>query len=318
MKDEYRHVPVLLEESIEGLKLRDGSIALDCTLGGAGHSAKIASCIAPNGILIGLDQDDASLAKANLTLQNTHTLASPVLIKGNFGDLDHHLLRAQIPYVDAVLFDLGVSSPQFDFPNRGFTYRQNAPLDMRMDQHSTGKTAAEILNTYSQLDLYEVLKAGGEEKWALRIASFICKARQTNKFKTTDQLVDVVKNAIPAKMRRIGGHPAKRTFQALRIEVNDELAVLKRGLQSAIRWLSPGGRIVVISYHSIEDSIVKHTFLKFANRCICPADLPVCACGRKPIVKIVTKRAICPSSEEIENNPRARSARLRIAQKCSI
>ena len=315
MTQEYRHTPVMCKEAIKGLNLQNGSIALDCTLGGAGHSIQIAKDIAPDGILIGFDQDDAALQSAFKRLQSISLKTAPVLLKGNFANMDELLLGAEVPYVNAILFDLGVSSPQFDFPERGFSYRTDAPLDMRMDQNSEALSAADVVNSYSEAELTRILKEYAQEKWAARIARFICDKRCKQPVNTTFELVEIIKAAIPVSARREGGHPAKRTFQALRIEVNKELEVLKTGLESAIRWLLPGGRIVVISYHSLEDRIVKDVFKKAANPCTCDPSLPVCVCGNVPILKILTRKPLLPSSEEIEQNPRSHSAKVRIAEK---
>ena len=222
-----------------------------------------------------------------------------------------------MPGVDAILFDLGVSSVQIDTIERGFSFKENAPLDMRMDPGKQTLTAAEILNTYNAADLTRIIRDNSDEKWASRIAQFIVKAREAEPFSMSDQLVEVIKAAIPSSARRAGGHPAKRTFQALRIEVNSELTVLRRGLDAAVRWLNPQGRIAVISYHSLEDRIVKETFASFANRCTCPPDLPVCVCGKEPVLDIVNRKPIVPTAEEVALNPRARSAKLRVAQKRS-
>lgn len=314
MTQEYRHTPVMCKEVIEALKLRDGSIALDCTLGGAGHSLEIAKRIAPSGILIGLDQDDAALSSAQQRLTSAQLEINPVLLKGNFANMDELLLKAEVPYIDAVLFDLGVSSPQFDFPERGFSYRLDAPLDMRMNP-GDDITAATIVNSYSEAELTRIFREYGEEKWALRIAQFITQTRKECPIKTTFDLVKIIKAAIPASARREGGHPAKRTFQALRIEVNKELEVLKQGLSAAIKWLIPGGRIVVISYHSLEDRIVKETFKNAANPCTCDPSLPMCVCGKVPVLKVVTRKPLLPSQEEIEMNQRAHSAKVRVAEK---
>jgi 16S rRNA (cytosine1402-N4)-methyltransferase len=240
---------------------------------------------------------------------------SPILLKGNFGDLDELLMQARIPGVDAVLFDLGVSSPQFDIPERGFSYREDAPLDMRMDPGKQTLTAAEILNTYNEADLTRVLRDCGEEKWAARIARFVIDERCELPVQTTLQFVDIIKRAIPAKARRDGGHPAKRSFQALRVEVNQEMEVLKRGLDAAIRWLNPGGKIAVMSYQSMEDRIVKDMFKRMENPCTCPPDLPVCVCGKEPVLKVETRKPITARAEELEENNRAHSARLRVARK---
>lgn len=300
---------------MEALNLHDGTVYLDCTLGGAGHSLEAATRIAPSGTLIGVDQDDMALEAAAKRLGTTPLDSEPILLKGNFGDLDDLLLEARIPGIDAVLFDLGVSSPQFDFPERGFSYREDAPLDMRMDPSTQTLNAAEIINTYNEADLARVLRDYGDEKWAARIARFVCDERCERPVETTFQLVDLIKRAIPAKARRTGGHPAKRTFQALRVEVNHEMDVLRQGLDAAIRWLNPGGKIAVISYQSLEDKIVKEVFRKMQDPCTCPPDFPVCVCGKKPVLKVETRKPITPSAEEIERNQRAHSARLRVATK---
>lgn len=300
---------------MEALKLHDGSVYLDCTLGGAGHSLEAAKLIAPSGILLGIDQDDMALETAGECLKQAQLDIEPILLKGNFGDMDRLLVQAEVPGVDAILFDLGVSSPQFDFPERGFSYREDAPLDMRMDPGNNTLTAAEIVNTYNEADLARVLRDYSDEKWAVRIAQFIVREREQEPICTTFQLVDLIKRAIPAKARRDGGHPAKRTFQALRVEVNREMEVLEKALEAAIRWLNPGGRVAVMSYQSLEDKIVKETFRKAANPCTCPPEFPVCMCGKQPVLKVITRKPIKPSAEEIERNQRAHSAILRVAEK---
>ncbi|MDY3980857.1 16S rRNA (cytosine(1402)-N(4))-methyltransferase RsmH [Paraeggerthella sp. Marseille-Q4926] len=317
MINEYRHTPVLLAECLEYSNLKPQHTFVDATLGGAGHSLEAAKLIGSAGTLIGIDQDEVALAAAR---QKLGTLPDDVrprleLVRGNFGDMDDALLSVEVPGVDAFLFDLGVSSVQIDTPSRGFSFKENGPLDMRMDPGKQTLTAAEIINTYNAADLTRIIRTYSDEKWASRIADFVVRERQNGPIETSAQLVDLIKAAIPASARRAGGHPAKRTFQALRIEVNGELDVLKRGLDAAIRWLNPGGRLVVISYHSLEDRIVKDTFQSFARRCTCPPDLPVCVCGKEPILDIVTRKPVLPTAEEIERNPRARSAKLRIAQK---
>jgi 16S rRNA (cytosine1402-N4)-methyltransferase len=290
---------------------------VDATLGGAGHSLEVARQLAPEGVLIGIDQDDAAHAAASERLNTIPDEQRPhiELLHGNFGDMDELLLECEIPGVDAFLFDLGVSSPQLDVKARGFSFKENGPLDMRMDPGKQTITAAEIINTYNAADLARIIRRNSDEKWASRIAEFIVKRREQAPITTSEELVDVIKAAIPAAKRRAGGHPAKRTFQAIRIEVNSELTMLKAGLEAAVRWLNPGGRLVVISYHSLEDRIVKETMAAGANRCTCPPDFPVCACGRKPILEVVTRKPIVPTAEEIERNPRARSAKLRVATK---
>ncbi len=318
MTNEYRHIPVLLAECLEQLALEPNQTFVDATLGGAGHSLEVARQLAPEGVLIGIDQDDAAHAAAAKRLNEIPDDQRPhiELLHGNFGDMDELLLSAEIPGVDAFLFDLGVSSPQIDTLSRGFSFKEEtAPLDMRMNPGKQTLTAAEVINSYNAQDLTRIIRMYSDEKWASRIASFIVKRREKKPFETSGDLVDAIKAAIPASARRAGGHPAKRTFQAIRIEVNSELTVLKRGLEAAVRWLNPGGRLVVISYHSLEDRIVKETLAAGANRCTCPPDLPVCACGKKPVLEIVTRKPIVPTHEEIERNPRARSAKLRVARK---
>jgi len=314
---EYRHTPVLLAEVIQHLSPHPGSIVVDCTLGGAGHAKRLVDLISPTGILVGIDQDDAALDAAAVTLRlgQQERSARTILVKGNFGDLDRLLSQARIPYVDAFLFDLGVSSPQIDVADRGFSFKADAPLDMRMDPGHQTTTAAEVIATYSEADLARIFRDYGEERWASRIAAFITTARARRPIATTGDLVDLIKAAVPAAARRSGGHPAKKTFQALRIEVNGELEMLKSGLEASIRWLSSGGRIAVISYHSLEDRIVKRVFAENAQGCTCPPDLPVCTCGDEPILRIRTRRAITPSAEEVAANPRSRSAKLRVAEK---
>lgn len=318
MTSEYRHhIPVLLTECLEQLALETHHTFVDATLGFAGHSREAAKRLGPEGTLIGIDQDEVALATAADTLEAVPMSDRPhlELLRGNFGDLDELLLSAEVPGIDAILFDLGVSSVQIDTPSRGFSFKENGPLDMRMDPGQQTLTAAEIVNTYNAADLTRIIRSYSDEKWASRIAEFIVKAREGGLIETSEQLVDVIKAAIPASARRAGGHPAKRTFQALRIEVNSELDVLRRGLDAAVRWLNPGGRIAVISYHSLEDRIVKDLFNSFAKRCTCPPDLPMCVCGKEPILDLVTRKPILPTAEEIERNPRARSAKLRVAQK---
>ncbi len=317
MTSEYRHTPVLLAECLEYLNLEPQHTFVDATLGGAGHSFEAAKLLGSAGTLVGIDQDEVALAAARRKLGTLPADARPrlELVRGNFGAMDEALLSAEVPGVDAFLFDLGVSSVQIDTPSRGFSFKENGPLDMRMDPGKQTLNAAEIVNTYNAADLTRIIRMYSDEKWASRIAEFIVRERQNAPIETSAQLVDVIKAAIPASARRAGGHPAKRTFQALRIEVNGELDVLKSGLDAAVRWLNPGGRLVVISYHSLEDRIVKETFASFANRCTCPPDLPVCACGKRPILNIVTRKPVVPTAEEVERNPRARSAKLRVAQK---
>lgn len=317
MTSEYRHIPVLLDECLEYLNLKTQHTFVDATLGGAGHSLEAAKRLGAEGTLIGIDQDEVALAAAGSRLRSIPDGKRPELhlLRGNFGDMDRLLLEAEVPSVDAFLFDLGVSSVQIDTPSRGFSFKENGPLDMRMDPGKQTLTAAEIVNTYNAADLTRIIRDYSDEKWASRIAEFICRAREDRPLETSEQLVEVIKAAIPASARRAGGHPAKRTFQALRIEVNAELSVLREGLEAAVRWLAPKGRLVVISYHSLEDRIVKDVFAKYAQGCICPPEIPVCVCGNQPTLKLITRKPLLPTDEEIERNPRARSAKLRVAQR---
>jgi len=314
---EYRHIPVLLTECLEYLEPETKHTFVDCTLGGAGHSLEVAKRLGSAGTLIGIDQDDVALAAARTRLEALPDNQRPdlELLHGNFGDLDELLLDVEVPGVDAFLFDLGVSSVQIDTLSRGFSFKENGPLDMRMDPSKQTLTALEVINTYNATDLARTIRMYSDEKWASRIADFIVKRRETSPITTSGELVDVIKAAVPASARRAGGHPAKRTFQALRIEVNSELTVLRRGLEAAVRWLNPGGVLVVISYHSLEDRIVKETIQAATNRCTCPPDLPVCVCNKKPILESVTRKPITPTNEEVQRNPRARSAKLRVARK---
>ncbi len=313
MTSEYRHVPVMLEEVLHWLDPQPGEVVCDCTLGGAGHSVALAQRIAPDGLLIGIDQDDMALEAARKRLAQEAPQTKACLLKGNFGDLDDLLVEAQVPGVDCFLFDLGVSSPQLDIPQRGFSYHEDAPLDMRMDPSKHTKTAAEVINTYNEADLARILRTFGDERHAQRIARAIVRKRQQAPIETTLQLADIVREAIPARDRRRGGHPARKSFQAIRIEVNRETEVLDQGLRAAIRWANPGGRICVISYHSLEDRITKHVFSQMSQGCICPPDLPVCACGHVPIVQVKTKKPLVASAKEVAANPRARSALTRVA-----
>ena len=318
MTAEYRHVPVMLAEVLAELDPQAGEVVCDCTLGGAGHTVELAKRVAPDGLSIGIDQDNMALAAATERIEREVPEASIRLLKGNFGNLDELLVEAEVPGVDCFLFDLGVSSPQLDIPERGFSYHEDAPLDMRMNSGNHTLTAAEVINTYNEADLARILRVYGDERFAARIAKRIVARRAKEPIETTLQLVDVIKEAIPAAARRTGGHPARRTFQALRIEVNHELDVLDQGLRAAIRWANPGGRICVISYHSLEDRIVKHVFSELSQGCTCPPDLPVCVCGHVPIVNVRTRKPLVASDEEVAANPRSRSALMRVAVKLDV
>lgn len=303
----------MLSEVLAELGPQPGEVVCDCTLGGAGHSVELARRVAPDGLSLGIDQDQMALDAASQRLASEVPEADVRLLRGNFGDLDDLLVEAEVPGVDCFLFDLGVSSPQLDIPGRGFSYNEDAPLDMRMNSGNDTLTAAEVVNTYNEADLTRILRVYGDERFAPRIARRIVERRRKAPIETTLQLVDVIKEAIPAAARRTGGHPARRTFQALRIEVNHELDVLDRGLRAAVRWANPGGRICVISYHSLEDRIVKHVFSELSQGCTCPPDLPVCVCGNVPIVEVRTRRPLVASDEEVAANPRSRSALMRVA-----
>jgi len=295
----YTHLPVLLAEVIEALKCSNGRIIVDCTVGGAGHAEAILNLISPNGFLLAIDQDITAIeaAKVRLARFSQQTL----FLQGNFREVDRLLMQAGLHYVDGFLLDLGFSLPQVQDAERGFSYKTEAFLDMRYNREQE-LTAAKVVNEYPPEKLTAVIKRYGEEKWASRIAKFIVARRKRKPIETTTELVEIIKAAIPASARRRGPHPAKRTFQALRIEVNDELNSLAQALNSMPKWLSSGGRLVVISYHSLEDRLVKVKFNEFAS-------------GSKPILKVITKKPVRPSKEEIAKNPAARSAKMRVAEK---
>jgi 16S rRNA (cytosine1402-N4)-methyltransferase len=305
----------MLPECREALALSSGETYCDCTLGGAGHALGLASDIEPHGTLVGIDQDTEALKVARARLEDKHFDLRLVIFHGNFAALDDLLVKAELPGVDGFLFDLGVSSPQLDFPQRGFSYARDAPLDMRMNPGNQTITAAEVINTKTEADLTWIIREYGEERWASRIASAIVKARNKQAIQHTQELAELVKAAIPSAARRTGGNPAKRTFQALRIAVNSEMDSLKEGLDAALRWLNPGGRVAVISYHSLEDRIVKSVFSQAAKGCICPPEAPVCTCGHEPILASVTRKPLRASEAELQNNPRGKSAKLRVAIK---
>ncbi len=302
----------MLQEVLATLDPQPGEVVCDCTLGGAGHSVRLAERIAPDGLSIGIDQDDAALAAATERFAREVPDAEHVPLKGNFDQMDDLLVQAEVPGVDCFLFDLGVSSPQLDVPERGFSYNEDAPLDMRMDPGKHTPTAAEVINTYTEADLSRILRIYGDEKFAPRIAAELVRRRKEKPIETTFELVDAVKAAIPAAKRRHGGHPARKTFQALRIEVNHELDALEQGLRAAVRWANPGGRICVISYHSLEDRIVKHIFAEY-SRDTTPPDIPVST--YVPILELINRKPLVASDEEVARNPRARSALMRAARK---
>ena len=309
---EFTHRPVLLEECIQGLNIRPEGVYLDGTLGRAGHSREIARRLRGSGRLICVDRDQAALEAARERLGEW--MDRVTLVHSNFDRVDKILDELELPGVDGMLFDLGVSSPQLDDGSRGFSYLADAPLDMRMDR-SEGLTAAQVVNTWSQEELRRILFQYGEERFAPQIAGAIVRRREERPIETTLELVDIIKGAMPAKALREKQHPAKRSFQAIRIAVNDELSSVERMLRRAVPRLNQGGRLAVITFHSLEDRIVKTVLADFARGCICPPDFPVCVCGRTPDVRLVNKKPILPSQEEIQNNPRARSAKLRVCEK---
>lgn len=314
----FHHITVLKEEAVEGLNIHPDGIYVDCTLGGAGHSKLIASKLSANGLLIALDQDESALAHARIELADY--LDRVKLVKSNFRYIDQVLDEVladrskELRKVDGILFDLGVSSPQLDEADRGFSYNQDANLDMRMDRSGT-LTAENIVNEWKESEITNILFKYSEEKFARRIARTIVSARTTGRIASTEQLVELIKEGIPAAARRTGPHPAKRTFQALRIAVNDELGALEEAMDKSISCLAPGGRIAVITFHSLEDRICKQFFAKFVERCTCPTDFPLCVCRKTGIVKLITRKPITPSEIELAENKRSRSAKLRIAEK---
>lgn len=318
----FSHTSVLLNECMEGLAIKPEGIYVDGTCGGAGHSSEIAKRLT-TGRLIGLDQDETAVKVATERLAVFGERAC--VVHSNFAQLDSVCGELGIKHIDGFLADLGVSSYQLDTPERGFSYMADAPLDMRMDSrpkdpddpHSSESslTAYDVVNTYSEAELRRILYDYGEERFAPRIAQRIVKARETAPIETTGALVSIIKEAIPAAAREGGHHPAKRSFQAIRIEVNHELDVIRPALESALELLKPGGRMAVITFHSLEDRIVKQTFADMASGCTCPKSLPICVCGKKPRVKIITKKPVLPGDEELAVNPRSRSAKLRVAEK---
>ena len=308
---EFHHVSVLLEECIQGLNIKPEGIYVDGTLGGAGHSSRIAAKLT-TGTLIGIDRDEVALAAAGERLAQFGDRVK--LVHSNFCELDSVLEELEIPGVDGILLDLGVSSPQLDDGSRGFSYMVDAPLDMRMDA-TDALNAYTVVNTWPYEELKRILFEYGEERYAPQIASSICKRREQVPIETTLELVEVIRSAMPAAALREKQHPAKRSFQAIRIAVNDELNSVARVMEAAIPRLNPGGRLAVITFHSLEDRIVKNAMAAAAKGCTCPPSFPVCVCGKKPKVKLITRKPIVSGEEELERNPRARSAKLRICEK---
>ena len=308
----FSHTSVLLFECIDALNIRDGFTYVDCTAGGGGHSIEIAKRMGPNSRLICFDRDKNAIAAATARLKDY--LDRVTFVNDNFSSLGSVLREMQVDNLGGVLADLGCSSHQFDVPERGFSYMHDAPLDMRMDTDAP-LSAYNVVNEYSESDLKRIIFDYGEERFAPRIASAICRARADKPIETTKELSDIIKSAIPAANRADGPHPAKRTFQAIRIEVNAELDAITPTIKAASSNLVSTGRIAIISFHSLEDRIVKQTYKELSRGCTCPSDFPVCVCGNKPSIKEVTKKPILPSEEELTINPRARSAKLRVAEK---
>lgn len=308
----FEHVSVLLDECIKGLDIKKNGIYVDGTLGGAGHASVVCSLLNEEGRFIGIDQDNNALAVSGERLSRVKPQVD--LVKSNFVEVKQVLEDLHITGIDGMLIDLGVSSHQLDEADRGFSYMQDAPLDMRMNQDAS-YSAHNVINEMSEEDLYHIIKEYGEERWAKRIAQFIVNARQQKCINTTFELVDIIKKAIPQGARKDGPHPAKRTFQAIRIAVNRELEIIEPTINDIVDKLNKGGRLCIITFHSLEDRIVKHAFKKLEDPCTCSRELPICVCGKKPLVKVITRKPILPSDEEIERNPRSRSAKLRIIEK---
>lgn len=308
----FKHYSVLLDETIENLNIKPDGIYLDGTLGGGGHSEAILKRLSPKGRLIGIDQDDAAIAAASERLSVFGDRVT--ILRNNYRNARTALEQIGITKVDGIVLDLGVSSYQLDNEERGFSYRYDTDLDMRMDRRQS-LTAKDIVNEYSEMELFHIIKDYGEDQFAKNIAKHIVKAREKKKLETTFELNEIIKAAIPAKMRATGGHPSKRTFQAIRIECNKELEVLKDSLDEMIEMLSPGGRFCIITFHSLEDRIVKAAFRRNENPCICPPEFPVCTCGKKSKGKVISRKPILPSAKELEENSRSKSAKLRVFER---
>ena len=310
---EFNHYSVLLNETIENLNIKPDGIYVDGTLGGGGHAYQVASRLSEKGRLIGIDQDADAIAAAGERLKEFGDKIT--IIRSNYANMKEELHRIGVEKVDGIVLDLGVSSFQLDTPERGFTYRdENAPLDMRMDDRQS-LTAKDIVNGYSEMDLYRIIRDYGEDKFAKNIAKHIVQERAKKPIETTGELTEIIRASIPMKVQVTGGHPAKRTFQAIRIELNKELEVLQNNLDDMIDLLNPGGRICIITFHSLEDRIVKTNFKRNENPCTCPSDFPVCVCGKKSKRKVVTIKPILPSEEELEVNSRSKSAKLRVFER---
>ena len=310
---EFNHYSVLLNETIENLNIKPDGIYVDGTLGSGGHAYQVASRLSEKGRLIGIDQDADAIAAAGERLKEFGDKIT--IIRSNYANMKEELHRIGVEKVDGIVLDLGVSSFQLDTPERGFTYRdENAPLDMRMDDRQS-LTAKDIVNGYSEMDLYRIIRDYGEDKFAKNIAKHIVQERAEKPIETTGELTEIIRASIPMKVQMTGGHPAKRTFQAIRIELNKELEVLQDNLDDMIDLLNPGGRICIITFHSLEDRIVKTNFKRNENPCTCPSDFPVCVCGKKSKGKVVTRKPILPSEEELEVNSRSKSAKLRVFER---
>ena len=309
---EFKHKSVLLEETIDGLRVKPDGTYVDGTLGGAGHASEVCRRLSAKGRFIGIDQDQDAIVAASDRLAAYEDRVT--IIRSNYCYMANELHSLGIQKVNGIVLDLGVSSYQLDNEERGFTYRTDAPLDMRMDQRQS-KTAADIVNGYEEKELYRIIRDYGEDKFAKNIAKHIVAARQQSPIRTTGELTEIIRQSIPMKMQVTGGHPAKRTFQAIRIELNRELDVLRESLDGMIDLLDDGGRICIITFHSLEDRIVKTIFRKNENPCTCPSDFPVCVCGKKSKGKVITRKPILPTTAEQEENPRSKSAKLRIFER---
>lgn len=310
---EFEHYSVLLQETIEKLNIRPDGIYVDGTLGGAGHASQVAARLSDQGRLIGMDQDADAIRAAGERLLKFGSRIT--IIRSNYANMKDELHAIGVDHVDGIVLDLGVSSFQLDTPERGFTYRDaDAPLDMRMDDRQAF-SAADIVNEYSEMDLYRIIRDYGEDKFAKNIAKHIARERQKKRIETAGELTEIIRAAIPMKVQMTGGHPAKRTFQAIRIELNHELEVLQNGLDAMIELLNPGGRICVITFHSLEDRIVKTIFKRNEHSCTCPSDFPVCICGNISKGKVITRKPILPGERELEENSRSKSAKLRVFER---
>lgn len=308
----FEHKSVLLYETVDSLNIKPDGIYVDGTLGGGGHAFEVLKRLGPNGRLIGIDQDADAIQAASERLKEYKEKVT--IVRSNYRNIREVLEGLGIQRADGIYLDLGVSSYQLDTAERGFTYRENAPLDMRMDQRNE-RTAADIINEYSEMELYRIIRDYGEDRFAKNIAKHIVRERQLHRIETTDQLVEIIKAAIPAKIRAEGGHPAKRTFQAVRIELNKELEVLNDSIDTMIELLNPGGRLSIITFHSLEDRIVKTRFRTNESPCICPPDFPVCVCGKKSRGRVITRKPIVPDEKEIEENKRSKSSKLRVFER---